>query len=182
MPNWKKVVVSGSDARLASLFTTSHITGSGHISGSSTSTGSFGTVHTVGDLGIGTASPNVPLQVGSGTPGRSPTGGYFVGSVEFDSQIIGEGGLILFGGQLLNTGGSVGTPAYSFDGDTNTGMYRAGADTLAFTTGGTQAISIDSNQDISFSGNINTTGNGRVLEQGNSVIDHATAMAIVFGG
>ena len=31
------------------------------------------------------------------------------------------------------------------------------------------------------SGNIDTTS-GRVFEQGTSVIDHATAMAIVFGG
>ena len=34
---------------------------------------------------------------------------------------------------------------------------------------------------ITASGNINTTA-GRVFEQGTSVIDHATAMAIVFGG
>ena len=34
---------------------------------------------------------------------------------------------------------------------------------------------------ITGSGNINTTA-GRVYEQGTSVIDHATAMAIVFGG
>jgi|TARA_B100001964_G_C13847575_1_gene428680 hypothetical protein len=32
------------------------------------------------------------------------------------------------------------------------------------------------------SGSINTTGTGRVYEEGTSVIDHATAMAIVFGG
>ena len=34
---------------------------------------------------------------------------------------------------------------------------------------------------ITASGNIDTTS-GRVFEQGTSVIDHATAMAIVFGG
>jgi len=182
MPNWKKVVVSGSDARLASLFTTSHITGSGHISGSSTSTGSFGTLHTVGDVGIGTTGPNVPLQVGSGTPGRSPTQGYFAGSVEFDGQVMGEGGFISFGGQYLGSSLNAATPAYSFDGDNDNGMYKPGTNQLGFSTAGTVALTIDSNQDISFSGNINTTGNGRVLEQGNSVIDHATAMAIVFGG
>lgn len=38
MPNWKKIVVSGSDASLSSLTT------SGNISGSSTSTGSFGRI------------------------------------------------------------------------------------------------------------------------------------------
>ena len=40
-------------------------------------------------------------------------------------------------------------------------------------------LTIDSH--ITGSGNINTTA-GRVYEQGTSVIDHATAMAIVFGG
>jgi hypothetical protein len=38
--------------------------------------------------------------------------------------------------------GSAGTPAFSFSGDTNTGMYNAGADTLGFSTGGTARMSI----------------------------------------
>ncbi len=50
MPNWKKVIVSGSDASLSSLVTSGNITGSGNlevsgdISGSSATTGSFGRV------------------------------------------------------------------------------------------------------------------------------------------
>ena len=56
----------------------------------------------------------------------------------------------------------------------------------------------DSGEVISFNDNLNITGNitasnnisasgdiradGRIFEQGTSVIDHATAMAIVFGG
>ena len=44
MPNWKKLIVSGSDARINSLFTSGHVTASGNISGSTTSTGSFGQV------------------------------------------------------------------------------------------------------------------------------------------
>ena len=43
MPSWKKVIVSGSDAHI------NHVTASGNISGSSTSTGSFGEV-TVGGM------------------------------------------------------------------------------------------------------------------------------------
>jgi len=35
---------------------------------------------------------------------------------------------------------------------------------------------------LTTSGSINTHGTGRIFEQGSSVIDHATAMAIVFGG
>ena len=51
MPNWKKVVVSGSDAHLASLHTSADITGSGkYISGSATTTGSFGYIQTVGEI------------------------------------------------------------------------------------------------------------------------------------
>ena len=39
----------------------------------------------------------------------------------------------------------------------------------------------DANVSISVSGSLNVE-KGRVFEQGTSVIDHATAMAIVFGG
>ena len=46
MPNWKKVIVSGSDARINSLFTAGHVTASGNVSGSSASTASFGRVQT----------------------------------------------------------------------------------------------------------------------------------------
>jgi hypothetical protein len=35
MANWKKVIVSGSNAELNTLFTSSHITASGDVSGSS---------------------------------------------------------------------------------------------------------------------------------------------------
>ena len=42
MPNWKKVIVSGSSAHLH------HVTMSGDISGSSTSTGSFGQIEVGG--------------------------------------------------------------------------------------------------------------------------------------
>jgi len=35
---------------------------------------------------------------------------------------------------------------------------------------------------LAVTGSVNTAGGGRVYEQGNSVMDHGTAMAIVFGG
>ena len=35
---------------------------------------------------------------------------------------------------------------------------------------------------LTTSGSINTTGTGRVFEQGTSVVDTATALSIVFGG
>ena len=47
---------------------------------------------------------------------------------------------------LENAGdGSAANPAFSFDSDKNTGIYRPGADQLAISTGGTGRLFIDSN-------------------------------------
>ena len=48
MPSWKKIILSGSAGSLSSLTVSTHITASGHVSASSTSTGSFGAVNVVG--------------------------------------------------------------------------------------------------------------------------------------
>jgi len=40
--------------------------------------------------------------------------------------------------------GAVGTPAYTFTGDTNTGIFSPAADTIAFAEGGVEAMRIDS--------------------------------------
>ena len=46
-------------------------------------------------------------------------------------------------GQLLGDDGSAaGSPAYAFDGDTDTGMFRSGANTIGFSTAGTARVSI----------------------------------------
>lgn len=50
---------------------------------------------------------------------------------------------------LQSTGGGPGAPVYSFNGDTNTGMYRSAASTIAFATGGTLRFSIDTTNVIS---------------------------------
>lgn len=44
--------------------------------------------------------------------------------------------------------GAVGTPGHTFTGDLDTGMYQDGADGLAFATGGTKALGIDSTRFI----------------------------------
>ena len=46
MPSWKKVVTSGSSAHL------NHVTASGNISGSATSTGSFGSLVAAGNVTV----------------------------------------------------------------------------------------------------------------------------------
>ena len=53
-------------------------------------------------------------------------------------------------GQLLGDDSSgAGSPAYAFDGDADTGMFRSGANALGFSTAGTQRFSVsDSGLDI----------------------------------
>ena len=49
----------------------------------------------------------------------------------------------------ISTGlGAVGTPAYTFTGDTNTGMWSPAADTIAFSEGGVEAMRIDSSGNV----------------------------------
>ena len=52
------------------------------------------------------------------------------------------------GGWSLSGGVSAGFPSYTFENDTDTGIYRPGANALAFATAGTQAMSITSTGDI----------------------------------
>jgi len=68
--------------------------------------------------------------------------------------------------QLRGASGSAGTPSFSFSSDTNTGMYRHGADEIGFSTGGTVRFQIQSaNVYVPTSGgsyvaNSPTTGSG----------------------
>ena len=81
MPSWKKVVTSGSSAHL------NHITASGNISGSSTSTGSFSHGYIDDRLQIGTTDTTKHLNVAS------------------DIQIVGDSPLLT----LNDTGGTEAT-------------------------------------------------------------------------
>ena len=59
---------------------------------------------------------------------------------------------------LENAGtGSATAPSFSFDGDNNTGVYRPGADQLALTAGGTQAL-LANNTGITIPGNVGIGG------------------------
>jgi hypothetical protein len=51
-------------------------------------------------------------------------------------------GDVAVGGDVYASTGTASLPSYSFLADTNTGMYRSAADTLAFTTGGTSRATI----------------------------------------
>jgi hypothetical protein len=65
-----------------------------------------------------------------------------------------EAALAELDGPIRVANGSAGAPAYSFDNDTNTGMYLVAADTLGFSINGTLRVQIDSNGKIRPTGEI----------------------------
>ena len=67
-----------------------------------------------------------------------------------------------FGGLIRTASNSAATPAYSFNGDTNTGMYRVSENVIGFSSGGAQSARLGANLtligDISSVVNITATG------------------------
>ena len=61
---------------------------------------------------------------------------------------------------VYTSNGSAGAPSYTFSSDANTGIYRPSADTIAFSTGGSNALTLGNNN-ATFAGNI-------ILTPGNS--------------
>ncbi len=53
-------------------------------------------------------------------------------------------------GQISGANGTVSLPSFSFDSDSNTGLYRPAADTLGFATGGAERMRIDVSGRIGF--------------------------------
>ena len=132
------------------------------LSGSISASG--GPHHLGGNVGIGNYAPTTALSV--------------TGDISGSSQLIILGNIT--GSGNLEVAGNISGSA------TSTGSFgelRVSSTTLTMNNVGTvsgSATSTGSFGRIETAGNINTVG--RIYESGTSVIDHATAMAIVFGG
>ncbi|GIW62067.1 MAG: hypothetical protein KatS3mg089_0919 [Patescibacteria group bacterium] len=94
---------------------------------------------------------------GSGTTNYIPkwnSSSSLTDSTIFDNGNVGIGTttpttkLELGSGQLAVPLGSATTPSYTFSGDLNTGIWSSGADTLNFSTGGSERIRIISNGNV----------------------------------
>ena len=72
---------------------------------------------------------------------------------------------------LENAGiGSAGAPSFSFDGNNNTGIYRPGANQVALTAGGTQALLAESTG-ITIPGNLTVSGTTTTIDTTTLVVE-----------
>ena len=68
---------------------------------------------------------------------------------------------------INDSAGSASTPTYAFNSDTDTGMYRGGANDLRFATGGTQRMQIESDGTVVIAGALQPAGNITQSASGN---------------
>ncbi len=98
--------------------------------------------------------------------------GFYVTGNEGRIRFVGDG---TPGGWLSNTGirtidGSASVPSYSFTSDSNTGFFRSGTDELAFSTAGSQRLTIQADGQVG----IGTTTPFAPLQVFNSSTDTVT--------
>ena len=185
---------------------------SGSISGSQYSTGSFGNLHVAGNsningdvtiggnINIGDADtdsltiaadltsnlvPNVDSTFDIGTSAKNWKVGHIEQisstNISASSDISSSGNI--FGTNLLADSASFSTRVTNLKTDSGSFSTRvtrnegSGSKILA---GELEFTNITASGNISASGDIHS--DGRIFEKNTSVIDHATAMAIVFGG
>lgn len=76
------------------------------------------------------------------------TGTWSVSLNASNRLVVDTAGVVTTSGQLQSAGGSVSAPTYSFSSDTNTGVYRIGADVLGIATGGVEVLRADASQNV----------------------------------
>jgi len=65
-----------------------------------------------------------------------------IGSIGVSGSVAGD---MVVSGQIRNATGTAAAPSYSFNADTNTGLYSGGADILKFANGGADSLTILAN-------------------------------------
>ena len=90
------------------------------------------------------------IRATSGNSAATSATFYEVGNLdEANLGLLPKAGGTMTGAILGDDASGAGTPAYAFDGDTDTGMFRSGANSLGFATAGVQRFSVsDSGLDV----------------------------------
>ena len=145
-----------------------HITASGNISGSSTSTGSFGSIHTAGNVGIGTTSPVLSSTIYKGLHIHQPTAGAYGSQLHLTTAAVGSG-----------AGDGVALISYSTEGY----LINQESGNFHFYTNGTEVLQMQSDGNATFGGDV--YANGTVSVEGNGLMAGgdvwASARQIMYG-
>jgi hypothetical protein len=113
---------------------------------------------------------------------ESDTGKIKIGNGSTAWASLGYQGIIPSSGtyplsQLLMPSGTASAPSISFDGDTNTGVYRTGADQLALATGGSGRLFVDASGRVG----MNTASPQRALHSSGGVSDNCILATSIAG-
>jgi hypothetical protein len=91
-----------------------------------------------GNVGIGVSNPSAKLDV---------SGNISSGNIT-SSGNVNVGGNITTNNTLFLSDGTTSSPALTFNSNTNTGIYKAGSNTIGFVTGGSERIRIGADGNI----------------------------------
>ena len=177
MASWKKIIVSGSNAELNHITSSGNFEITGNVSGSVTSTGSFGRVEATKIVGDGSGLTNLPAAAISSYTNSGNN--RIITSVD-SSTVNGESNLTFDGSTLGVTGNITSTSTIVADGNiTSKGNIVAEGDVIAnryivsssvsiitssFSSGST--IFGDSMDDIhQFTGSVSITGSTSISER-----------------
>ena len=141
-------VTQAAQTQITSVGTLTSLTSSGIIKASSGSVSGSASAPTLafgdGDTGFFESSDDsFKLTIG-GTKYWNFMAGYISGDASGAPYIVAGAG-------------SASAPVYAFNDDPNTGMYRTGADSLGFSTNGTQRLEINSSGNATFAGKVITS-------------------------
>ena len=128
---------TGADPSWATLTSTAVTSFSAGTTGLTPSTATQGAITLAGTLAVANGGTGVTTSTGTTSVvlSNSPT---------LVTPTLGAASAT----SIANGLGAVGTPSYTFTGDTNTGMWSPGADTIAFSEGGAEAMRINSSGNV----------------------------------
>jgi hypothetical protein len=97
---------------------------------------------------IGTAPNQVPTNGSLGNMAFQNKEGVITDLLSTTALTVTGTGAASFAGTIAASLGSAAAPSYTFTGDTNTGIFSPGADTIAFSEGGVEVMRIDASGNL----------------------------------